>query len=146
MNSNRTLLLLMVFFLVPLYTGLSDDMRAILKNFEIPIFSKEGDEKGFLKGSTAEFKSADLIHIQQADAILKPTGQHRSFHLETQACDYTKSNNQIEGDQPVTIDSTGMIIDGYGMFWDMNTSRLTILKNVTVDIEPELFKQAGKND
>jgi hypothetical protein len=124
----------------------AEEAQAILKNFEIPILSKEGTEKGSLRGATAEFTSMDLIKIHKAFATLKPLGQNRVFQLETLSCVYMKPDNQIESDQPVTIDTKGMIIDGDGLSWNMDTSSLTILRNVTVDIDAKLFKQAGTDE
>lgn len=117
-----------------------------IKNFKIPLYTTDMQDKGFVKGKSADFVDSVTIDIREAVAEYILPATKRKWLFKTNRCVFLKEKNIIRTDDFVQIEGEGIFIDGKGLFWDIKDDKMTIKKNVTVDFDRNLFKSSGEGN
>lgn len=134
--------LAIIFFLMNIYS-----IEGVIKNFKLPLFSKNMDNTGNITGSEAEFRKNGLISVKDPEASVLIPDLNKVFKFKSENCLYDKKQSSIVTDTFVSLSTEGLFIDGKGMTWDFAENRFTIKENVTMDIESTFkFDSAGAKD
>ena len=128
---------LMTFFPVSLFAFLG-----IIEDFRAPLHSEDNQQAGEVKGETAKYLDDNTIEIHKAFAWIQKEGSlnKRIWEFKTDQCVFKQKDNLIQTENPVLFQSKGMAIRGNGMEWSFSESKITVLKNVVVDMNQWVFQ------
>lgn len=105
-----------------------------LKNFKIPLFSKNMENKGFIIGESVRLNDNGTFEIQKPNAEISIEETGRTWQFKAEQCFLKKETNTIWSDKFIQIRSKDIYIDGKGMQWNLSDGPLVIEKNVTVNL------------
>ena len=123
--------LMFVFSLIPFIAAFSGK----IKNFRIPLVENQSAEVGFLKGEEASCIDEFSLEFSGMEAEFVDPRMNRRWKVKTDKCCFDKANNYIATNSYVTIETSGILIDGEGMEWLLSVGELIVKKNVTVDLK-----------
>ena len=113
--------------------GIADQADAKIGGFRFYITDDDGKKKGVINGLKADFISSDEIEITDAVAEITDIGKHPVI-INTPKCTFVKSSSSIVSDLPIIIQTLGIEINGTGMNWTLEDKKITVLKDVIVDV------------
>jgi hypothetical protein len=110
-----------------------------ISGFRFYLTEDDGKQKGVVAGTKADFLSPDEIEITDAKAEILDL--KNPLLVQTPKCTFYKSKGQMVSSLPVTIKTIGAEINGIGMLWSFEEKKITIKKDVLVDIARNMRKE-----
>lgn len=106
------------------------DHRTHLKDLRVTVYGPDGrvvtlrGDEGNIDERSRDMEVLGGVVVTSSDGL----------RLRTDSLEYNHSRRQITTDAPVTIDGRGVAISGVGLLMDLDTEKISILRNVDASI------------